>query len=322
MNPTFLYVLQLQGGKYYVGVSQNPEERLHSHRCGNGTEWTRLYPPVRIYEQKPTTNHHDENNRTIEYMKTYGIDHVRGGIWTKVTLSSTDRETIQKMMDGNHNLCYTCHQVGHYASQCPYETNPTTTHPTALVDVMSVPMTNRSRTCITSYRRFENPYVTKQAKRKACVMFDNNKEEESSTSNRIVLSSHISDTTWNQTHKRILQQDDTKKHHWLSSAAATTTTTTKSVSAKRPRYERNEEEDVCFRCGRSNHKKQNCFASTHIVGYQLHDNVRSYHEDKYHHDQYNDHDDDYVCYRCGRSGHFVSNCFATYHVDGNRIKKK
>lgn len=56
-------------------------------------------------------------------MTKFGIDHVRGGIWTNVTLSISERDMIRKMIAGNSNLCYHCQEVGHYASECSNNNN-------------------------------------------------------------------------------------------------------------------------------------------------------------------------------------------------------
>ena len=36
----FIYVLQLEKDKYYIGKTNNPEFRLESHYNSNGSEWT------------------------------------------------------------------------------------------------------------------------------------------------------------------------------------------------------------------------------------------------------------------------------------------
>ena len=49
----FIYVIQLEEGKYYIGKTNNPQFRLESHFNSNGSEWTKIYKPIRVVELKP-----------------------------------------------------------------------------------------------------------------------------------------------------------------------------------------------------------------------------------------------------------------------------
>jgi predicted GIY-YIG superfamily endonuclease len=83
----WLYVLKLEGGKYYIGVtSRTPEERFKEHKNSYyGAEWTKIHKPLRIEQSKDlgvtTYNKAEEyeNKVTRHYIKNYGIDSVRGG---------------------------------------------------------------------------------------------------------------------------------------------------------------------------------------------------------------------------------------------------
>ena len=46
----FIYILQLELNKYYIGKTNNPDIRLDSHFNSNGSEWTRIYKPIKVYE--------------------------------------------------------------------------------------------------------------------------------------------------------------------------------------------------------------------------------------------------------------------------------
>ncbi len=46
----FVYVLQLEQGKYYIGKTNNPKFRLNNHFNANGSEWTKLYRPLKVLE--------------------------------------------------------------------------------------------------------------------------------------------------------------------------------------------------------------------------------------------------------------------------------
>jgi predicted GIY-YIG superfamily endonuclease len=83
----WLYVLKLEQGKYYVGItSKTPEERFKEHVNGFlAAEWTKVYKPIEIDQTVDlgvTTIERTEafeNKVTRRYIKAYGIDNVRGG---------------------------------------------------------------------------------------------------------------------------------------------------------------------------------------------------------------------------------------------------
>ena len=43
----YIYVLKLRNNKYYVGKTNNPQFLLESHFNLNGSEWTKIYKPVK-----------------------------------------------------------------------------------------------------------------------------------------------------------------------------------------------------------------------------------------------------------------------------------
>lgn len=83
----YLYVLKLEGKKFYIGVtSKQPQERFLEHKNGfYGAEWTKLYKPIAIeqtvdlgittYSKAETY----ENKITHVYIRKYGLNNVRGG---------------------------------------------------------------------------------------------------------------------------------------------------------------------------------------------------------------------------------------------------
>lgn len=82
----WLYVLKLEQGKWYVGItSQTPEKRFKEHLGGRKTRWTNKYPPVKVIDTKYLGElpYEDvkvyENKVTRMYMKKKGVNNVRGG---------------------------------------------------------------------------------------------------------------------------------------------------------------------------------------------------------------------------------------------------
>ncbi len=93
-KPISVYVLRLEAGKFYVGQSMYPEERIKEHFNGKGSEWTRRYPPIEVIKIIKTNAFswraalEIETQVTLELMKIYGWDNVRGGGYSPRNLAA------------------------------------------------------------------------------------------------------------------------------------------------------------------------------------------------------------------------------------------
>jgi len=116
----YIYVLQLQNDKYYVGKTINPHFRIETHFTNNGSEWTKLYKPIKLVELVPNCDHYDEDKYTYKYMDMFGIDNVRGGSYSTPVLDNCTINHLVKISNSVNNRCYTCGQYGHYANKCRY----------------------------------------------------------------------------------------------------------------------------------------------------------------------------------------------------------
>jgi cellular nucleic acid-binding protein len=122
-----LYVLQLESGKYYVGKTDDIANRYAQHKSGKGSEWTKIYKPIKMVETRRVNSDHDENNVTKDFMKKYGIENVRGGAYCQVELSEEQEDSIRHELRSTTDNCYKCGKPGHFANKCPKKSSFTGT---------------------------------------------------------------------------------------------------------------------------------------------------------------------------------------------------
>lgn len=97
----YVYTLNLQGGKKYVGSTSNLERRMQQHFNGKGSMVTRECPPVSIHSVKKCKSlQKAKNAEKIVYhnMKNYhGTDKVRGaGNTTRFSLTRKNRPSYSQ----------------------------------------------------------------------------------------------------------------------------------------------------------------------------------------------------------------------------------
>jgi len=114
----FIYILQLEQGKYYIGKTTQPSFRIENHFQGNGSSWTKKYNPIHVLEMIPNCDSYDEDKHTIRYMEKYGIQNVRGGSFCEIKLSDVNISTLHQMIQGATDKCYICGKCDHFARDC------------------------------------------------------------------------------------------------------------------------------------------------------------------------------------------------------------
>ena len=114
----FVYVLYLEGNKFYVGKCSDVKKRWQQHRAGQGSVWTSLYKPVKIVTVYKQVSSFEEDKVTKVYMSRYGIDNVRGGSYITVQLSDEQIRAVKKELLFASDRCIRCEAFGHYAKNC------------------------------------------------------------------------------------------------------------------------------------------------------------------------------------------------------------
>ena len=123
MSTTNIYILRLEGGKYYIGKSDNVIDRCQQHLNGCGSAWTRKYKPISLEKTIENVSPFEEDKITKEYMSKYGIDRVRGGSYVEVELDDFQKETINREIWGAKDLCKQCGRSGHFVKDCHAKTD-------------------------------------------------------------------------------------------------------------------------------------------------------------------------------------------------------
>ena len=91
-----IYVLELQGKKYYVGKTNHTFQRFEQHKSGSGAKWTQKHKVKDLFAFHKNMKDTDENKITIQMMKKYGVRNVRGGSWTKVNMTEAEIKRLEK----------------------------------------------------------------------------------------------------------------------------------------------------------------------------------------------------------------------------------
>lgn len=117
----YIYILELDDTKYYVGKSSKPMKRISDHLPSGSTRgsgWTQMYKPVKILEIKEAYDPMEEDFTTLRYMNQKGIDNVRGGSFCELNLSPENLHTLEKIVRGADDKCYYCGSVEHLINNC------------------------------------------------------------------------------------------------------------------------------------------------------------------------------------------------------------
>ena len=123
--PITIYVLNLEGGFYYVGRVEGGAEEVqrrfeqHCSGSGEGAVWTRAHKPIDILEAKEGTAE-DEDAKVHELQRLYGEDRVRGGSYSQMKLAPRRGRSELRELEarGAQSSCFKCGFKSHFAKKC------------------------------------------------------------------------------------------------------------------------------------------------------------------------------------------------------------
>ena len=117
---TNVYILKLVAGKYYVGISKNPQKRIKDHFAGRGAGWTRKHAPLAVEAVYNGVNVFEEDMWTKRLMAEKGILNVRGGFYVRDEIPEPEQKMIQREIWSATAVCMRCGRDGHMAAHCQH----------------------------------------------------------------------------------------------------------------------------------------------------------------------------------------------------------
>ena len=118
MSKTNIYVLKLEGGKYYVGKSSDLKARIESHFKGKGSEWTKLHKVLSVDKVIHKVSPFEEDKVVKEYMSRYGIEKVRGGAYSSCKLDPDQIASLKTEINNAMDYCSRCGRDSHFINNC------------------------------------------------------------------------------------------------------------------------------------------------------------------------------------------------------------
>ena len=122
---TFIYKLDLEDGKIYIGKTGNVQKRMKQHFSGDGARVTKKFKPIKceVLDSCPGFLANEiEQLYTNKYIVEYGYNNVRGGKYTNSTSlhRSKINEETRKYMESDAKII---HLDENYVPQDQVETN-------------------------------------------------------------------------------------------------------------------------------------------------------------------------------------------------------
>ena len=223
----FIYVLQCEEDKYYVGKTDTNKFRIDTHFDSNGSEFTKKYKPIDIYQIIPECDKYDEDKYVKKYMNKYGIDNVRGGTYTKIILDSETKNLLKKEIVSATDKCFNCNKKGHFTANCPYKKKQA--EEADFIEVWYCQYCGKEFNTLKGATFHENVHCKHK---KNNSIYDESEDEPA-------------DEPEDES------EDESEDEYYCRKK--------KTINKK----------THCYRCGRSGHYTDSCYAKKHIKGYYI-----------------------------------------------------
>jgi predicted GIY-YIG superfamily endonuclease len=244
----FIYVLQLEEGKYYIGKTNNPSFRLENHFNSNGSAWTKKYKPTKVLELIPDCDDYDEDKYTRKYMDKYGMNNVRGGSFCEIKLNDNNLITLKQMSNGTNNKCFTCGEEGHFTNNCKKKETKQTDN-----------LLNEKCNCPTSYF---SPH-----RRSKCLL--NNLIKQTSNLETFIDNDSDEYETDDSDEYETDDSDEYEEVWCCENCDKQFDEEHKCEYHEKYCNKKSNKNVICYRCGREGHYATTCYASKHVKGYYL-----------------------------------------------------
>ncbi len=117
-----VYILELAQGRVYVGHSTDRRRRIQQHVAGQGSAFTKAYPPTGVILPRlgcvSGSAEAAERDETLRYMFLRGIPFVRGWKYVRVDMSDAEAKEAEDNIRELFDLCRRCGHPGHFINEC------------------------------------------------------------------------------------------------------------------------------------------------------------------------------------------------------------